>query len=336
MTTPRVSVLLPFRDVEATLEEAMRSILSERDVELELLAIDDASSDRSQEIALSFDDLRVRVLSSGGHGIAAALELGRREARAAFLGRMDGDDVSLPGRFAAQLERLEREPSLAVVGGPIEAFSDDGPLGEGLVRYVAWQNGLVTPEDHARDAFVEATLCHPSVLLRAASLDAVGGYRAGPFAEDWDLWLRFAGAGLGAAKVEASVLRWRHRAGRATFSDPRYGEDAHRALRAMHLAPRLLARRAEGRRLTCWGAGPVARKNARALEAHGVRFERFVEIDPRRIGGVCRGAPIIAQGELTAEDFVVVLVGARGARDQIRAALLADDRNEGDDFLCAT
>lgn len=335
MTSPQLSVLLPFRDVEDTLEEAMRSVLAERDVALELLMIDDGSSDRSRAIASSIDDARVRVLSSGGEGIVAALEQARREARAAYLGRMDGDDVSLPGRFAAQLDRIDREPGLGVIGGQVEAFSD-GVLGEGLARYVAWQNGLITPADHARDVFVEATLCHPSVVMRAASVEAVGGYRAGAFAEDWDLWLRLDGAGFGAAKVEQAVLRWRHRDGRATFSDPRYGEAAHRSLRAMHLAPRLSGMRAVGRHLTCWGAGPVARRHARALEAHGVAFERFVEIDPKRIGGVCRGAPIIAPADLTDDDFVVVLVGARGARDLIRADLLTRGRSEGHDFLCAT
>jgi len=332
---PAISVLLPFRDVEDTLEEAMRSVLAEHDVAIEVLAIDDGSSDRSLSIASSFDDPRVRVLSSGGAGLVATLELARNQARADFLARMDGDDVSLPGRFGAQLDRLANDAALGVVGGRVEAFSD-GVLGEGLQRYVDWQNQLTTPADHARDVFVEATLCHPSVLMRASALDAVGGYRAGPFAEDWDLWLRLDAAGLGVAKVEQTVLRWRHREGRATFSDPRYGEEAHRELRALHLSPRLSRVRSARRRLTCWGAGPIARRNARALEAHGVAFERFVEIDPRRIGGVCRGTPIIAPGDLTAEDFVVVLVGARGARAEIRAALIGGGRSEGDDFLCAT
>lgn len=335
MSTPSISVLLPFRDVETTIAEAMRSILAEREVALELLAIDDGSSDRSPAIAASIGDPRVRVLSSGGAGLVAALELGRREARAPFLARMDGDDVSLPGRFSAQLGRIERDRGLAVVGGRVEAAAQ-GPLGQGLLRYVAWQNALLTPEDHARDVFVEATLCHPSVLMRAAAIEAVGGYRDGPFAEDWDLWLRLDAAGFGACKVEQTVLRWRHREGRATFSDPRYGEEAHRALRARHLAPRLAGAKRAGRRLTSWGAGPIARRNARALEQHGVAFERFVEIDPRRIGGVCRGAPILAPGDLSARDFVVVLVGARGARSEIRAALVAQARVEGADFLCAS
>lgn len=328
--TPEVSVLLPFRDVRATLEEALGSVLEDRGARLEVLAIDDGSTDGSAELAARFGP-PVTVVRAGGRGIAHALELGRSLARAPLLCRMDGDDVSLTGRIAAQAEALAREPSLAVVGGRVEAFGDG--VGEGLSRYVAWQNELITPAEHLRDRFVEATLCHPATMLRASTLAAVGGWQAGDFAEDWDLWLRLHAAGFGLAKIERDVLRWRHRGGRATFADPRYGEDAHRALRARHLAPML--REQDGRRLTMWGAGPVARRLARALEEHGLRFARFVEIDPRRLGGTCRGAPIVAPGALDERDFVVVGVGARGARAEIRAHLLGAGRIELTDFVCA-
>jgi hypothetical protein len=185
----------------------------------------------------------------------------------------------------------------------VEAFGEG--VGEGLSRYVAWQNALVTPADHLRDRFVEATLCHPSTMLRASALAAVGGWREGDFAEDWDLWLRLHAAGRELAKIERTVLRWRHRAGRATFADPRYAEDAHRTLRARHLLPVLSA--LSERRLTMWGAGPIARRLARALEERGVRFAHFV----------------------------VVGVAARGARDEIRAHLSARGRVELTDFVCA-
>lgn len=326
--TPDVSVLLPFRDVEATLEDALRSVLDETGPRIEVLAIDDGSTDGSGAIAAI--DPRVRVVRGEGRGIALALELGRSLARAPLIARMDGDDVSLPGRLAAQAAALEREPGLAVVGGRVEAFGD--AVAEGLTRYVAWQNALLSPAEHLRDRFVEATLCHPSTMLRASALEAVGGWQGGAFAEDWDLWLRLHAAGFGLAKVERVVLRWRHRAGRATFTDPRYGEEAHRALRARHLAPVL---HAAARPLAMWGAGPVARRLARALEPHGVRFERFVEIDPRRIGGVCRGAAIVAPDGLPPGDFVVVAVGARGARAEIRAHLVGRGRVELEDFVCA-
>jgi hypothetical protein len=170
-------------------------------------------------------------------------------------------------------------------------------------------------------------------MIRRAALDAVGGYRDPGWAEDYDLWLRLDAAGFALAKVPEVLLRWRHREGRATFSDPRYSPDALREARATHLAPRLLAR---GRVVAVWGAGQTGKRLARALERRGVRAALFVDIDPRKVGGVARGAPIVPPDALhRGTHMVVVAVGARGARDIVRARLAAMGFREGDDFLCA-
>ena len=333
--SPRISVLLPYRDAEATIEAALTSVLADRDVALEVIAVDDGSRDASASIAsrIAARDPRVGLVRGEGRGIVRALELGRGLSRAPYLGRMDADDVSLEGRWAAQLSVLEREPSVAVVGTRVEAFVDEGTLGEGLARYVEWQNAILSPDEHEREIFVEAPLCHPSVLMRASAIAAVGGYRDTSWPEDYDLWLRLVARGMRLAKVERLGLRWRHREGRLTFTDPRYAPEQHRALKASYLAERLAR---EPRAIVVWGAGPTGRRLARALEPHGVRASAFVDIDPDKIGRRARGAPIVAASALARDaSFVVVAVGARGARALIRESLGALGFVEGRDFVCA-
>ncbi|MDQ3034168.1 MAG: glycosyltransferase [Myxococcota bacterium] len=334
--TPRLSILLPYRDVEPTIDEAIASVLEEREVPLELIAIDDGSRDGSaaRVAAWAARDPRVIAITGEGAGIARALCRGAERARGAVIGRMDGDDVSLPGRFPGQLDRLAQDDALAVVGGLVEAFPASAVQG-GLERYLEWQNALRTAEEHARDLFVEAPLCHPSVCLRREALEAVGGFREVDGPEDYDLWLRLDAAGWGLAKIDAQVLRWRQREGRLTFTDPRYSLERFRAVKATYLAPRLRAIGA--RSLACWGAGPTGRRLARALEREGVRFSRFVDIDPRKIGRIARGAPIVDADAIDpARDFVVVAVGAAGARALVRADLERRGFIEGRDFLCAS
>ena len=72
-----------------------------------------------------------------------------------------------------------------------------------------------------------------------------------------------------------------------------------------------------------WGAGATGKRLARELEPHGVRAERFVDIDPRKIGSTARGAPIVAPEALAppGAETIVIAVGARGARDLVRAVL---------------
>jgi GT2 family glycosyltransferase len=325
----RVSVLLPYRQAAATLAEALDSVLAQRGVDLEVIAVDDGSTDDGPAIAARHG---VTCLATGGRGLVRALALGLRAARGDLVARMDADDVCLPDRLIAQAGALASDPSLAVVGARVEAFPR-AAIGEGMRRYVDWQNGLVTPAEHARDLFVESPLCHPSVMLRRSALEAVGGWRDVPWPEDYDLWLRLDAAGWALAKIPEVLLRWRHAPGRATFADPRYARERFTEAKAPHLARRLADL---GPPLCVWGAGPTGKRLARALERHGAPATAFVDIDPRKIGRRARGAPIVAPHALRrGAQTGVVAVGARGARELIRAQLAQAGFSEGRDYLCA-
>jgi glycosyltransferase involved in cell wall biosynthesis len=333
-----VSVLMPFRDAAATLEEAADSLLGEPGVSLELVLVDDGSRDGGGELAgrLAARHRGVRLLGTPGTGIPAALNLGLAAAAAPLIARMDADDISLPGRLARQRAVLDTDPRLAVVGAQVEAFPSNA-VGLGLALYVQWQNAVIDAADHARELFIEAPLCHPSVMLRRSALDLVGGYREVPWAEDYDLWLRLDAAGFGLAKVPEVLLRWRHRPGRATFSHDRYALPRFYQAKAPFLAARLRPLLDDGQRqLVVWGAGPTGKHTARALEPCGMRATLFVDIDPRKIGRPARGVPIVAPSALERQRHaVVVAVGARGARALIRAHLATLGFIEGADFVCA-
>jgi glycosyltransferase involved in cell wall biosynthesis len=332
-----VSVLLPYRDAAATIEEALDCVLAQRDVRVEVVAVDDGSRDDgpSRVARLTSRHRGLRCLSTPGVGIAAALNLALAAAAAPIVARMDGDDVCAPDRLALQLAALRAEPRVAALGTQVSAFPDDAVAG-GLRAFVAWQNGLLSPADHARQLFVESPLCHPSVMMRREPLAAVGGYRAGAFPEDYDLWLRLDAAGWSLAKIAPALVGWRHHATRATFADPRCSLDAFRAIKAPHLARRVRALAAD-RAIVVWGAGKTGKRLARSLEPHAVHASAFIDIDPKKLGGTTRGAPVRPVDSLArALHFVVVAVGARGARDEVRASLDARGFVEGADYLCAS
>jgi glycosyltransferase involved in cell wall biosynthesis len=331
----RVSVLLPYRDAATTIEDALGSMLEERGIAFEVIAIDDGSRDDGpvRVARMARADARVVPLTTEGIGIARALARGVEVARGELIARMDADDLSVPGRLAASAALLDAEPELGAVGTLVEAFPE-GAFGDGTRRYVEWLNGLVSPAAHARDLFVESPLCHPSVTMRRDALAAVGGYREVPWPEDYDLWLRFSAAGFQLAKVPAMLLRWRQHARRLTVTDPRYALARFDALKGRYLARRI----AEGKRpLAVWGAGKTGKRIARALRANGAAAEMFVDIDPRKIGSVAQGAPIVPPEALErGAHTVVVAVGARGARAIVRGRLDAAGFVEGTDYVCAS
>ena len=343
MPARRISVLLPFRDAEATLAEAMSSVLDDLSADDELVSIDDGSSDASAAIAsaIAERDARVVLTSSGGTaaiaaGIANALNRGVEAASGDLLGRMDADDVSLRGRFAAERELLESDARLAAVGVQVEPFPAPGA---GMQRYLAWQNSLVTPSDHAGAIFVEAPLCHPTALIRRSALEHVGGFRELAWPQDYDLWLRLDAAGFALAKVPRVLFRWRIHAGSVTWTNPKNSRARFLEARAWFLAERL---RALGRATTfaVWGAGQTGRRLARALEAHALRPVAFVDIDPAKVGRRAREVAIEGADEgmaraRTGEWLLVVAVGEAGARDVVRHRLLAAGLIEGVAFVCA-
>lgn len=333
MPRPEVSVLLPTRDNASTLAAAAGDILADAGVDLELVVIDDGSTDETAEILAELEaDPRVRVIRTEGEGIVAALNRGLAAARAPLIARMDGDDRSHPGRLAAQRDFLARRPDVHLVGTQVLA-EPESALGDGMKRYVSWQNELLTPEDHHREIFVESPLCHPSVMFRREVIDAVGPYREVSWPEDYDLWLRMDAAGMRLAKLDQVLFSWRHRPGRLTFTHPRYARDRITAAKGAFLAARV---RAMGRPLAVWGAGPTGRRLARAMEPEGVRAAVFVDIDPLKIGRVARGVRVVSPDALTPSAFAVVAaVGAEGARGLIRAALCAMGFVEGEDFVVA-
>jgi hypothetical protein len=331
---PRVAVLLPARDAAATVRAAAVSVLRGSLRDLALVAVDDGSADGTAEALerLAARDRRVRVVRGPGEGIARALGRALAACDAPLVARMDADDVAWPRRLERQVEALEARPSLAAVGCRVRLFP--GRLvRDGMRRYAAWLNGLVTPELVARDLFVEAPLVHPAALIRRAALEAAGGWRDGPFPEDYDLWLRLSARGGALTNLPETLLDWRESPARLTRTDPRYALERHVALKCAALAAGPLA---GAREVALWGAGETGRAFADALAREGIRVAAFLEVDRRKIGRRVRGAPVHAWEEAARLRGLpmLVAVGAPGARDLIRAELARQGLEELRDFRC--
>ena len=230
---------------------------------------------------------------------------------------MDADDLAHPRRLELQLAASAAEPSLAIVGCLVSGFPA-AALRDGMRRYVAWSNSLVTSEQIRDALFVEAPLVHPSVVIARRALDAVGGYRDVDLPEDYDLWMRLILAGHRAAKVPEHLLEWRDSPLRLTRTDPRYGQSRILATKLRYL-PEVVPMSTP---IQIWGAGPIGRGWARDLEELGYSIRRFVDVDPRKLGRRLRGIPVEAPSQLDrADGFVLTAVGAPGAREQIQTYL---------------
>lgn len=335
---PTISVLLPVRNGSATMGRALASIQAQTRTDWELLAVDDGSEDATREIigAAAREDQRIKLIEPGRVGLVAALNAGLAQARGEFIARMDADDESYPDRLAAQAGLLESSPEIGLASCLVD-FGGNRATSEGYARHVDWLNSVVTPDDLARSRFIESPLAHPSVMFRRSLVTAHGGYRAGDFPEDYELWIRWLEAGVRMTKVPRVLLAWHDAPGRMSRTDPRYSPGAFYRLKAGYLA-RWLRREQPGRAVWVWGAGRPTRQRARHLEAHGVRIEGFIDVDRKKTDRSVGGVPVIEPSALPAAGTIFVLgyVGTRGARELIRSALIARGYVETKDFLmCA-
>lgn len=333
MSVPAISVLLPFRDAAATLDAAVASIAAQTHADLELLLIDNGSTDDGRTIAARWAarDARIAVITEHRVGIAHALNTGLAEARAPLIARMDADDVSHPERLSRQLAHLNAHPGIGVLGTRT-VFRTTVEKSSGMLWYVGWQNALLTPEDHFVKRFVDAPLAHPTVVFRKALVDAHGGYDTGPLPEDHELWLRWMHHGVRFAKLPEELVTWNDHAQRSSRTHPHYSVDAFFSTKATWLARWLEAHLGE-RPLIVAGTSGLCRARAALLQARGVRVAAFTDVRPR----VVEGHAFIPHTELppAGEAFIVSFISQRGTGDRIAAFLSARGLQEGTDFLLA-
>lgn len=322
---------MPVRNGGLWLHEAVASVCAQTRTDWELVLVDDHSTDSA--LAGLPADRRLRVIGNAGRGLVSALNTGLTACRAPFVARLDADDRMHPERLAHQLAVFAADPSLTVVASRVRAFSASAAVPDGMRRYLAWQNRLVTHTDIVDNVYVEAPVVHPSVMLRTAAVRALGGYREGPWAEDFDLWLRARAAGWRFRKLRCTLTDWRDHSARLTRTDARCARDRYIDARAHHLA----LSEVRGRDVAICGGGKHAVRLCRALRAHGVTVSRFHDIAPRRVGGLRQGVPVLPLSALVPTRGTLVLgcVARPPARRALRTALDALALRIGVDYLMA-
>lgn len=333
---PIVSVLMPCFNVAQTVDEAISSILDQTLRALEVVAVDDGSTDLTGKRleAWAQRDARVRVLSLPHGGIIAALNAGLAACRASLIARMDADDRAHPERLAKQVVILDRRPDVALVSCLVKGFPP-GEIREGFRLYIEWLNSLVDHESINKEIFVESPFVHPSVVIRKEWLERLGGYQEYGWPEDYDLWLRMYLEDGVFAKVPEVLLYWREHPTRLTRTDARYSVENFLRAKAHYICQGPLKDRDA---VLIWGAGRMGRRLSKHLLRGGSPIVAFIDIDPKKIGRTRKGRPILSPEALPEwwlrykRPAVLAAVGSRGARELIRKQMNGMGFSEGVDW----
>lgn len=178
-----ISVLMGVHNEETHLKKAIDSVLNQTYENFEFIIVDDASADSSADIVRSYDDSRITLLENETNcGLTHSLNKALEHATGQYVARQDADDVSEPNRFERQIQFLERNEEVAVVGTGTTLIDGDGQAIDTRVGYC---------NPSFEDFMRKGHFIHGSIMGRQSVFEAVGGYdEFFRYAQDQELWLR--------------------------------------------------------------------------------------------------------------------------------------------------
>ncbi|SDB30605.1 Glycosyltransferase involved in cell wall bisynthesis [Desulfonatronum thiosulfatophilum] len=339
-----ISVILPIHNAAKTLPAALESLLAQTWADFEILAVDDGSNDDhgtvpgthavlSEYAAL---DRRIRPLFFEHGGIVQALNRGLDCAAGELIARMDADDVCHPDRLRVQAEFLRLHSEVGLVACAADFGGNSNQAG-GYKRHLDWTNTLLTHDQMSLGRFRESPLVHPTVMFRRRLVKQFGGYRDGPFPEDYELWLRWLECGVRMEKAPEMLYVWNDPPNRLSRTHPRYDVAAFYRTKARYLAQWLAAHNPGHPEIMVMGAGRITRRRAEMLLPHGVKITAWVDIDPRKVNRRVAERPVIHRNDIPppGERFIVSYVAGHGAAEDITAFMTNRGYIQGRHFLLA-
>ena len=193
-TTPLVSIILPTYNRFNLLLKAVSSVMEQSYPDWELLVIDDASTDDTEEKMKEINrkEPRIRYLKINkidSPGIAKYLNIGIENSKGKYIARLDDDDVwSQYDKLKQQVAFLESNPEYVLVGGGLVMVDSNG---KELYKFYKKE----TDDMIRKNALIANPFIHITVMFRKDSAVSLGGYKDLKLAEDWEFWLRLGQVG---------------------------------------------------------------------------------------------------------------------------------------------
>ena len=213
---PLVSVIIPAYNCSLYIRETIESILSQGISDLEIIVVNDGSSDDTADIARSFG-ASVTVIDQANAGVCAARNRGIQHASGEYIALVDHDDFWLANKLLNQLAVFEKNPQVDVVFTSFDWWHPNPTTGK-------FEMPAESPPNPAQNGFdsrfpgwiyhqmlVDSYVLTSTALARAKVVRAANGFDESlPFGEDWDFWLRISRTSQFLKLKEKSTLYRQH------------------------------------------------------------------------------------------------------------------------------
>ena len=178
----KVSVIIPVYNGERYISEAIDSVLNQTYKDLEIIVVNDGSTDNTVEILKEYDD-KIRCKSQGNKGQASAINEGIKMAKGKYIAYLDADDVCLPERFENQVKYLEEHPNVGLVYSDCYQIDENGKI-QRIIKSQPHDNFVLLQKNYVPRS---------AVMHKRECLDEVGLFDERiTGSDDWDMWIRIS------------------------------------------------------------------------------------------------------------------------------------------------
>ncbi len=201
MSRPTVSIVMPVYNGEKYLKEAIDSILGQTYKDFEFIIIDDGSNDRTAKIVQSYKDSRIRFITHENKGLSASCNEGITMAKGKYIARQDADDISELNRLQTQVDFMEKNKNIGLVGSNYRVMDENGAVS-------ITTDVFTNPKDLKLAEIFSNQFGHGTVLIRSETLKKPYYDSIYKSAQDVDLWSRISHYS-DLANIREPLYRWR-------------------------------------------------------------------------------------------------------------------------------
>jgi len=260
---------MPCKNAGPYLEECITSVQNQNWTNWELIVIDDASTDNSQEILKSFAaiDARISVHNNDGVGIVPALEKGFGLSNGEWIHRMDADDV-MPENKLETLYHLVNGRIDVVVTGQVKYFADC-EISEGYQGYEKWLNELTSHKEMSVNRYRECVVASPNWLVHRSCFEdniKIGELR---YPEDFDMTLKWFKYGYQIVKSPQVTHLWREHPKRTSRASENYQQAAFFKMKVKHWLDDIFQ---TNTKVNVIGNNQKSKLTAKYLKENGIEF----------------------------------------------------------------
>jgi len=270
---------MPVKNAGPYLKPCLDSILAQTHTDWELVAINDGSSDGSEQVLRQYADKHknITVAGSEGVGIISALRMAYSLCSGELIHRMDADDLMPAQKLEWMSDAMENG---AVVTGTVSYFCDEREVGDGFLNYTDWLNSLMEGGDFWRDVYRECPVPSSAWMMYRQDFERIGGFNSDLMPEDYDLAFRMLKYKLRVIRLNEVIHHWRDSETRVSRNEEQYFPIAYLPLKVHYF---LELHRDDSKPLVLWGAGKKGKLVAKELLKKKVYFT-WITNNEKKVG----------------------------------------------------